>query len=116
MNTLFEATRLTRAGQLTQALSLLRGLTPADLPHAAPPSPSTSTSAGLKDSLAGGELPDVLRGFLDNIGQLGKTSSLPSGLDGLVNPRPTQTPIPLPDGARLETLTFSNKAGTRAYK
>jgi poly(hydroxyalkanoate) depolymerase family esterase len=34
----------------------------------------------------------------------------------LVKPRPTHTPAPLPDGARFETLTFSNEAGTRAYK
>src|SRR5215210_820534 len=152
MNTLLEATRLTRAGQLTEAMSLLRSLTPADAPHAASSSPwanlqerpagrapsvidmvppavgtgaawtapsprSTSdTGAGLKEGLAGGQLPEALREFLDKIGQLGSTSNLPSGLDGLVKPRPSHTPAPLPDGARFETLTFSNEAGTRAYK
>jgi len=76
-------------------------------------------AAASEDSRAGRdrvELPEALRGFLDNIGQLGKTPNLPSGLDGLVTPRPTRTPAPLPDGARFETLTFANEAGTRAYK
>src|SRR3954469_9560838 len=152
MNTLLEATRLTRAGQLTEAMSLLRGLASANMPRAAqsgscatkqetphgrassvidmvPPAAGTgaawtapsprsasATVPGLQGGLAGGQLPEALRGFLDNIGQLGKTSNLPSGLDGLVKPRPTHTPAPLPDGARFETLTFSNEAGTRAYK
>ena len=47
---------------------------------------------------------------------MAKHPNLPSGLDGLVTPRPTHTPAPLPDGARFETLTFANEAGTRAYK
>jgi poly(hydroxyalkanoate) depolymerase family esterase len=29
---------------------------------------------------------------------------------------PTHAPAPLPEGARFETLTFSNEAGTRPYK
>ena len=107
MNTLLEATRLTRAGQLSEALSLLRGLASANMTHAAqsgscapkretphgpassvidmvppaagtgatwtaPSPPSASdTVARLKDGLASGQLPEALRGFLDNIGQLG---------------------------------------------
>src|SRR5215218_5007185 len=35
MNTLLEATRLTQAGHLPEAMSLLRGLTSANMPHAA---------------------------------------------------------------------------------
>src|SRR4051812_33949770 len=72
------------------------------------PSPrsASDTLAGLKEGLAGGQLPEALRGFLDNIGQLGKTSNLPSGLDGLVGPMPTHAPAPLPEGARFETLTY----------
>src|SRR5829696_6390067 len=106
INTLLEATRLTRAGQLTEAMSLLRSLTPADTPHATrsgswatlrerpvgcassvidmvPPAASTGaawsapsprsapdTAAELKEGLAGGQLPEALREFLDNIGQL----------------------------------------------
>ena len=127
MKTLLEATRLTRTGQLSEAMSLLRGLASANMPHAAqsgscapkqetphgrassvidmvppaagtgaawtaPSPPFTSdTLAGLKEGLASGQLPEALRGFLDNIGQLGKTSNLLSGLDGLVKPRPTHT-------------------------
>src|SRR4051794_11824641 len=152
MNTLLEATRLTRTGQLSEAMSLLRGLASANMPHAAQsgsyatkqgtphggassvidmvppaagtgatwtaPSPGSAsdTVTGLKDGLAAGQLPEALRGFLDNIGQLGNMSNLPSGLDGLVNPRPTHTPAPLPDEARFETLTYANTAGSRAYK
>src|SRR5215213_8142922 len=124
MNTLLEATRLTRTGQLSEAMSLLRGLASANMPHAAqsgsyapkretpqggassvidmvPPAAGTGaawtaplprsasdTVTGLKDGLAGGQLPEALRGFLDNIGQLGSVSNLPSGLDGLVGPLP----------------------------
>src|SRR3954464_11017128 len=102
MNTLLEATRLTRTGQLSEAMSLLRGLASANMPHAAqsgsyatkqgtphggassaidmaPPAPGTGatwpapspgsasdTVTGLKDGLAGGQLPEALRGFLDH--------------------------------------------------
>src|SRR5215204_4543186 len=75
-------------------------------------------------------VPEALRDFLDRIGQLGSTSGLPSGLgglvgspsglpsglDGLVGPIPTHAPAPLPEGARFETLTYTNAAGSRAYK
>src|SRR5215204_5581858 len=75
-------------------------------------------------------VPEALRDFLDRIGQLGSTSGLPSGLgglvgspsglpsglDGLVGPMPTHAPAPLPEGARFETLTYTNVAGSRAYK
>src|SRR4051794_22603549 len=57
-------------------------------------------------------VPEALRDFLERLGQLGSTSGLPSGLDGLVNPRPTHTPASLPDGARFETLTYANAAGS----
>jgi hypothetical protein len=62
------------------------------------------------------DIPEALRDFLDRIGQLGSTSGLPSGLDGLVGPMPTHAPDPLPEGARFETLTYTNAAGSRAYK
>jgi poly(hydroxyalkanoate) depolymerase family esterase len=61
-------------------------------------------------------VPEAIRGFLDRIGQLGSAPGLPSGLDGLVGPMPAHTPAPLPDGARFETLTYANAAGSRAYK
>ena len=105
MNTLLEATRLTRTGQLSEAMSLLRGLASPHMPHAAQsgssaakqkgpvrraasvldmvppavgtgatwtaPSPrsASDTASGLKEGLAGGQLPEALREFLDNIGQ-----------------------------------------------
>ena len=61
-------------------------------------------------------IPDALRDFLDRIGQSGSPSGLPSGLDGLVGPLPDHAPAPLPEGARFETLTYTNAAGSRAYK
>src|SRR3954452_22889561 len=139
MNTLLEATRLTRTGQLSEAMSLLRGLASANMPHAAqsgsyapkretphgrassvidmvPPAAGTgaawtapsprsasATVPELKGGLAGGQLLEALRGFLDHIGKLGNTPTLRPGLDGLVKPRPTHSPAPLPDGARFET-------------
>ena len=61
-------------------------------------------------------IPEALRDFLDRIGQSGSPSGLPSGLDGLVGPLPNHAPAPLPEGARFETLTYTNAAGGRAYK
>ena len=48
--------------------------------------------------------------------QVGTMPDLSSGLDGLVGPLPTHAPAPLPEGARFETLTYTNAAGSRAYK
>ena len=61
-------------------------------------------------------VPEALRNFLDRFGQPGSLSGLSSGLDGLVSPTPTHAPAPLPEGARFETLTYANAAGSRAYK
>jgi len=73
-------------------------------------------------------VPEALRDFLERIGQLGSPSGLPSGLDGLpgldglagleglIGSQPKHAPAPLPEGARFETLTYANAAGSRAYK
>ena len=53
-------------------------------------------------------MPEALRDFLDRIGQPGSTSGLPPGLDGLVGSVPIHAPAPLPEGARFETLTYTN--------
>ncbi len=61
---------------------------------------------------AGIEMPDAMRGFLDQVGQLG---SLP-GMSGLGSSFAKAPPASLPAGARFEEYLYSNAAGTRAYK
>ncbi|WP_134494823.1 extracellular catalytic domain type 1 short-chain-length polyhydroxyalkanoate depolymerase [Microvirga pakistanensis] len=78
-----------------------------DLPHGAP-----HRLGGLAGASGQRQMPEVLRGLLDRMGQPG--SGL--GLDGLVGPIPTRAPAPLPEGARFEERTFANEAGSRAYK
>jgi poly(hydroxyalkanoate) depolymerase family esterase len=67
---------------------------------------------GLGGAAGQQQVPEALRGFLDRMGQPG--SGL--GLDGLVGPGPARAPTPLPEGARFEGRTFTNEAGSRAYK
>ena len=55
-------------------------------------------------------------GVLPRFTTVGTTPDLSSGLDGLVGPLPTHAPAPLPEGARFETLTYTNAAGSRVYK
>ena len=68
------------------------------------------------DGSAGGssqpQMPEALRGFLDQMRQPGVMPDL----DGLVGRVPTRAPAPLPEGARFEERTFANEAGSRAYK
>jgi hypothetical protein len=61
---------------------------------------------------AGIEMPDAMRGFLDQVGQLG---SLP-GMSGLGSSLAKAPAASLPAGARFEEYLYSNAAGTRAYK
>ena len=125
-----EATRLTRAGRLSEATALLRGLlrgeapqTPAsEHPAAAPPlnragrildvDPATGEAldpapAGLAPSPASatgsapGSILDRLRG---------------TGHRGRRHAPPARTPEPLPDGASFTTFTYANAAGSRACK
>ena len=61
---------------------------------------------------AGIEMPDAMRGFLDQVGQLGSLSGM-SGLGSSFAKAPAAS---LPAGARFEEYPYSNAAGTRAYK
>jgi len=126
--------RLTRSDRLASATALLQRMLakgaasdtpftpfePSDAPaRGAPEAFGTSFTKEALDWTKGTAqpaVPEALREFLDRFGQPGSLSGLSSGLDGLVSPTPTHAPAPLPEGARFETLTFSNEAGTRAYK
>ena len=141
---MMEATRLTREGRLDEAMAVLRGALsaapasasasdpgrdagqggPAGTPSVldfAPPSIATGAawtlppsarahSAVTFDNMSRPQLPDALRGLLDRIG--------PLGLDGpgLAAPALRRAPVPVPDGARFEALSYGNEAGSRAYK
>src|SRR3954463_8237380 len=126
--------RLTRSDRLTDATALLQRMLANRTASEVPFTSGTSADApgrGASKAFGAGAtkealdwtkgtaqpaVPEALRDFLDRIGQLGSTSGLPTGLDGLVGPMPTHAPAPLPEGARFETLTYTNAAGSRAYK
>ena len=126
--------RLTRSDRLTDATALLQRMLANRTASEAPFTSGTSADApgrGASKAFGAGAtkealdwttgtaqpgVPEALRDFLDRIGQLGSTSGLPTGLDGLVGSVPPHAPAPLPEGARFETLTYTNAAGSRAYK
>ncbi|HYI82619.1 MAG TPA: PHB depolymerase family esterase [Acetobacteraceae bacterium] len=88
---------------------------------AGPPSPArTARAAAAGTWPAGGtggmappQMPEALRGFLEQLNQGGL--ELP-GIGGLPGLSPAHTPDPVPDGAQFITRSFSNEAGSRAYK
>ena len=57
-------------------------------------------------------MPEALRGFLERFQGSGLEAGL-GGLTGLATPTP---PDILPDGARFLAGSYSNQAGSRAYK
>jgi len=107
------------------------------------PSPKSSARAGsaFKANVGGsfaaraqtagqGAMPEALRGFLDELNQGGglpnplhqgslleqlQQGGLPN-LDGLLKQAPGHTPVIVPDGAQFLERSFSNQAGSRAYK
>jgi poly(hydroxyalkanoate) depolymerase family esterase len=58
------------------------------------------------------QMPEALRGFLDQINQGG----LPQGLGGLAQGPMARTAVAMPDGAQFVAGSFSSDAGTRGYK
>jgi poly(hydroxyalkanoate) depolymerase family esterase len=127
MNDMLEATRLTRAGRLDEAMAVLRGaLAGAAASPAAdearpsgrsspvldmvPPSPATG---GAWTAPQPGEANAALRGMLDDrLAQDGAARAL----DGLAGPALGRAPLPVPDGARFDERSYANAAGRRAYK
>ena len=111
--------RLTRSDRLTDATALLQRMLANRTASEAPFTSGTSADApgrGASKAFGAGAtkealdwttgtaqpgVPEALRGFLDRIGQLGSTSGLPTGLDGLVGPvRPIRQPL-CPTGRAL---------------
>jgi hypothetical protein len=109
---MMEATRLTRAGQLVDAMAVLRGLLPS-----ARPAKVAKVADDATQALSGGRRKGVrqqvsapLHRFLGRLGDLGSTR----GLDGLVGDAVGRAPVP--DGAQFEERNYTNEAGSRAYK
>jgi poly(hydroxyalkanoate) depolymerase family esterase len=146
-NKMAEATRLTRAGRLTEATALLQRML-----KAKPPSDMTIGTAGdivpnrreppIIDATPGSKVRDrppssraginsrpSSRPFataattahphmLRRLSALPRTGRLGSGLGlrGLVQPAPVPTLDIVPAGGKFIEATYSNSAGTRAYK
>ncbi|MEN0075996.1 MAG: PHB depolymerase family esterase [Paracraurococcus sp.] len=130
---MFEATRLTREGRLTEASALLQRL----LQGAAPASPAGSAPArrpriidvdpetGEASAPAAAtphaaafqrpatpRMPEALRGVLDRIHQGGLTQ----GARARATARARARAEPLPDGASFLAGRFTGEAGSRGYK
>lgn len=134
-----EATRLTRAGRLTEATALLQrmlykrsGPYPASGTGSAPPafdlapetveitdpSPSLRTGqefdTGTRDREGGAGcayLPETLRRLFDRMPRTG----FEPGLGGLAEPCPADAPE-VPESGQFLVRSYTNQAGTRAYK
>jgi poly(hydroxyalkanoate) depolymerase family esterase len=118
-NKMAEAARLTRAGRLTEATALLQRMFRAEAPVA--PVPETQVidmapSRGEKapwSRLATGQphLGGALRGLMDRIKRHAGLSS-PRG----EQPVPALVPEIVPKGGKFIAASYSNPAGSRAYK
>ena len=125
--------RLTRDGQLDEAMAILRGAIPrvpstnlggnmqpgfkGPTIEMVPPSWLTGESWtppkwGDADLLASWGRPSPLGGAGKRWPQLG----LGRGLEGLARPSVNRAPIAVPDGAQFGEHVFANQAGSRAYK
>ena len=125
---LLEATRLTKAGRLTEALTVLKrvlGRTVASSPKAetahadtgrildlAPEKVEVAERPQQRGSEAASPLrvPQMLQGILERARRT-VTQPKPGGLA-----EPVQAPEPRPAGARFVAGSYDNEAGTRAYK
>jgi poly(hydroxyalkanoate) depolymerase family esterase len=140
---MLEAARLTRAGQLTEATTLLQHLLQGRAVPGNAPSPVEPTSLaldGVAETIGTADAVALHIAPAGGIGvrrqRLGATGAraLPAmsvlrsfleqddrmgfaaPLGGLVFPAPAEEAAVLPDGAQFLSATFSNPAGTRPYK
>jgi poly(hydroxyalkanoate) depolymerase family esterase len=142
MQEMNEVARLTREGRLAEATALiqrlLRGIAPAagrepprviDVePEKATtrPAPGPELRRNAAADAAGGSsaaglprLPEALRSLLDRIrggGDVQPARPVPPRPAPARPARPARTPSPVPDGAQFVSRSFTNAAGTRAYK
>lgn len=112
--TMAEVTRLTRAGRLSEAMTLLKGMPKGGDPGTVTGEPTLQPSlrATATDAPAQApRLPTALRGLLGGLG------ALRSGLDvGPLARSPAPGSTPAPDGTRFEERTFASAVGSRTYK
>jgi len=145
-NKMAEATRLTRAGRLAEATALLqrmlRGEPPPDMkvgiagdavPAGGPPliidataqseenrSPSSRVGIGSRSTRRpfASAFTTARQRVLPRLSALLRVGRPGTGLGlhGLMQPAPASTPDIVPDGGKFLEATYSNPAGTRAYK
>ena len=106
---MMEATRLTRAGRLADAMAVLRGQFPSARPAKVADEATQALSGGRRKGVRQ-QVSAPLHRFLGRLGDLGSTR----GLDGLVGDAVGRAPVP--DGAQFEERNYTNEAGSRAYK
>jgi poly(hydroxyalkanoate) depolymerase family esterase len=129
-NTMLEATRLTHAGRLAEATTLLQRMLRSETPPAfgiandiaptgrAPPIINAKaetieeTNRSLLNAATSAQ-PHfrALRGSLDR-----SSGRFRAGLQGLTQPVPVSTPDIVPEGGKFIEAAYSNPAGSRVYK
>jgi poly(hydroxyalkanoate) depolymerase family esterase len=126
---MIEAARLTRAGRLTEATTLIRRMLGGET---TPGTADGVAARGRKSPAidAGAEIPakrdrplleaapsappHVTRALRALLHRVTRGSGL--GLPGLMQPAPLSKPDIVPDGGKFVEATYSNSAGSRAYK
>src|SRR6202048_1585873 len=120
---MLEATRLTRAGRLTEATALLqrvlRGKTARDTTSDsiwgaanAPPERVPHIIDVFSKTIEVANPQGALRSYRDRVKRLGSAP----GIAGVAHPSPAREPDVVPDGGQFVTRLYSDRAGSRTYK